>query len=341
MSPIDRLRVALAFLTEGADPRLPTRLRRRRYARASFRSAARKLRQQARPWTEGAGIQGLGIGEKIADGVKTDNLVLRVYVSKKKAEADTRNLAPRFVDVPEVGRVETDVIEIGRLGVATFGARVRPAMPGSGLCHFESRVGTFGCLVKRNSSASKTYILSNSHVIAKSGLAKVGDDVVQPGFIDGGIVPHDVIAKLRLWQPFDFGRGYPNRVDAAIAEVAPTRVKAEIRLLGYAPTEPSHTIRRGMRVQKVGRTTDLTTGQVIDADFRLRLRYPKPGGGTGLVGFRDQVLCTRLGDKGDSGSAVMNAGGALVGLYFADSASVSVVNRVEHVFTALDIRLAT
>lgn len=340
MVPYDRLRLALAFLTDGPEAALPERLKLKRYAGSDFRKAIRKLRREARPWTQGAGVQGIGIGEKVADGEMQGALVIRVYVSKKKADSNVKNLVPKFVDVPDVGRVETDVIEIGRLAGASFGARVRPAMPGSGLCHVNARVGTFGCLVRRNGSSTKNYILSNSHVLALSGLAQKGDEVIQPGFVDGGITPHDVIGRLRAWQPFDFGDGYPNLVDAAIAEVAPTKAKAQIRLLGAAPDGMSHAIRRGMRVQKVGRTTDLTTGEVTDADFRLRVRYPKPGGGNGLVGLRDQVLCTRFGDKGDSGAAVLNASGKLVGLYFADSPSISVFNRIEHVFSELDIRLA-
>lgn len=340
MNVYDRLRLALEYLTEGERASLPSRLRRRRQERESFRRALRGLEREARAWTLGAGVQGLGIGERIAGGELEDQLVLRVYVKEKRRKDQLRNVVPCTIDVPEAGVVETDVVEIGRVASTSFRGRVRPAVPGSGIAHFAATdVGTFGCLVRRRGRSTQNYLLSNSHVIAQAGLATRRDQVIQPGFPDGGAAPHDVIGRLATWKPFSFDRGYPNQVDAAIAKVAPTRARAEIRLLGAAPSATSSVLRRGMSVHKVGRSTDLTTGEVLDVDFRLRLRFPKPGGGSGLAGFRDQVLCTRLGDKGDSGAAVLNAGGKLVGLYFADSASASIFNRIEHVFRELDLRL--
>ena len=95
-----------------------------------------------------------------------------------------------------------------------------------------------------------------------------------------------------------------------------------------------------MRVQKVGRTTDYTTGVVLDVHYRLALRYKKPGGGTGRVGLRDQVLCTRYTAGGDSGSAVLNSRKRVVGLHFAGSPSTSIFNRIGHVFDLLDLELA-
>jgi len=60
---------------------------------------------------------------------------------------------------------------------------------------------------------------------------------------------------------------------------------------------------RGMKVVKVGRTTNKTTGTVRDVHFRFALDYDDLGKS---VGFLDQVFCTRYSKPGDSGSLVLS-----------------------------------
>ena len=203
-------------------------------------------------------------------------------------------------------------------------------------------VGTFGCLVRRKGDKKGLYILSNSHILANQGVASVGDVIIQPGRADGGKAPKDVIAKLNDWVPFQFTPStFPNLVDAAIAKVkAPKLVTSAIRLIGV-PKGVSKVVRRGMRVQKTGRSTDYTQGIIRDVNYRLALRYKKPGGGTGRVGLKDQILCTRYTAPGDSGSAVLNMRKKVVGLHFAGSSSTSIFNRIGHVLDLLDIDVVT
>jgi hypothetical protein len=217
---------------------------------------------------------------------------------------------------------------------------MRPAIPGFGLGHVKITVGTFGCLVRKKGQKA-LYILSNSHVLADEGTGRIGDHIIQPGDYDGGKAA-DLIAVLADWVPFQFTTtGYPNFVDAAIAKVKKAAdVTSAVRLIGV-PKGTSSFVRRGMQVQKTGRTTDYTIGVIKDINYRLALRYKKPGGGTGRVGLADQVLCTRYTAGGDSGSAVFNMSGKVVGLHFAGSPSTSVFNRIEHVLTLLDLELVT
>ena len=332
---------ALEFITEGQNASLPEQLARETFSTESFKTSIEKVRKKSRNWTQGRGIQGIGIGEKISNGEETGEIVLRVYVEKKQPKSKLKNAVPSRVHVPEIGACETDVLEIGRVETEIFTSRQRPAHPGVGLGHFGISVGTFGCLVKKRGTKGPVYILSNSHVLAKSGTGSVGDVIIQQGRHDGGRRPADNIARLAQWIPFQFSAsGYPNLVDAAIAKVKRSSVRPEIRIIGRAPIGVSNAIRRGMRVQKVGRTTDYTTGVVTDVNYRLFLRYPKPGGGVGRVGLRDQILCTRYTAGGDSGSAVLNRSGRVVGLHFAGSPSTSIFNRIKNVFQVLDIELA-
>lgn len=337
----DDLIRALEFITEGQEAALPKRLASEAFSTESFMQGVDKIKKESRKWTQGAGIQGLGIGEKVSDGKVMEELALRVYVEKKKPVSKLKNSVPKKVKVPEIGDCHTDVLEIGKVECETHTSRQRPAQPGVGLGHFNTTVGTFGCLVKKRGTKGPLYILSNSHVLALSGTASVGDDILQPGHYDGGRRRTDVIGSLEQWIPFQFSNnGYPNQVDAAIAKVKRSQVNRDIRIIGRAPIGVSNAIRRGMKVQKVGRTTDYTTGIVTDVNYRLHLSYSRPGGGKGRVGLKDQILCTRYTAGGDSGSAVLNSRGRIVGLHFAGSPSTSIFNRISNVFRALNLELA-
>jgi hypothetical protein len=332
--PTEKQIVALLdMLTEGATA--PT-------AVESVAAAAETLHKAAKPWTEGKGIQGIGVGEKITDGEQLQQVVLKVYVDRKLPKSQLDNPVPPKVRMPGLDeQVETDVEEIGRMEKEPNTAKMRPAIPGFGLGHVKITVGTFGCLVRKKGEKKSLYILSNSHVLADEGTGQIGDHIIQPGDHDGGKAA-DVIAELAAWAPFQFTTtGYPNFVDAAIAKVKKAAdVTSAVRLIGV-PKGTSKFVRRGMQVQKTGRTTDYTIGVIKDINYRLALRYKKPGGGMGRVGLADQVLCTRYTAGGDSGSAVFNMSGKVVGLHFAGSPSTSVFNRIEHVLTALDIELVT
>jgi hypothetical protein len=269
-------------------------------------------------------------------------LALRVYVEKKRPRTKVANPVPKVVVVPGVGERITDVIELGRVIPELFTERVRPAMPGSGLGHTAVTVGTFGCLVRKKGDANGLYVLSNAHVLANEGVALPGDGILQPGALDGGSSEGDSIARLSEVVPFEFTEAsFPNLVDAAIARVRRrTWVGPKLRILDIVPAGVSRTVRRGMHIKKVGRTTDFTTGVIADVHLRLALKYQRPtGSGRGRVGFRDQVLCTRYSAAGDSGSVILNNNDKVVGLHFAGATSGSVFNRITHVLQLLDIEV--
>jgi hypothetical protein len=328
------LKRALDILTEGGQAPMSN----------EFRLEAVEVHEKSKPWTMGDNIQGLGIAERITAGKKLDELALKVYVDRKLPKSRIDNPVPSKLDLPGVGRtIETDVEEIGRVELEANTARHRPAMPGCGLGHFEVSVGTFGCLVRKRGEPDNLYVLSNSHVLANQGVCKAGDVVLQAGKNDGGLNPDDVLCELAEWVPFQFAdEGFPNLVDAAIARVRnPEEVTSFVNQIGV-PQGVSTVVRRGMLVRKSGRTTDLTIGQIKDVDYRLPMFYKTADGeGTGRAGLRDQVLCTRYTAPGDSGSAVFNMQGKIVGLHFAGSSSTSIFNKIGHVLEALGIEIVT
>jgi len=294
-------------------------------------------------WARHPNIQGFGIAERITQGQKLKDVALKVYVERKlpAGKLDSPPVPKQVMLAGMSTPVDTDVQEIGKVVLEANTSRHRPAMPGCGLGHFEVTAGTFGCLVRKKGKP-ELYILSNSHVLANSGTGKAGDVILQSAVFDGGVQPADVLCKLTEWVPFKFGDAFDNLVDAAIAQVKPTDVTSKVNLIGVAPKGVGTVVRRGMKVKKVGRTTDLTSGEITDVDFRTSLPYPKPdGSGDGNVGMRDQVLCTRYTAGGDSGAAVFNTKNQIVGLHFAGTPSTSIFNRITNVLDALGLEIVT
>jgi hypothetical protein len=284
-------------------------------------------------------VVALGISEKVSKGVPTGELALTFYVERKvpletlRADRAVPPALPETVGGSEA--VPTDVIAIGRL-VPEVNATRSPLQPGNSIGHVEITAGTFGALVTKGKSL---HILSNSHVLALSGLAKKGDKIIYPGDADGGTEPEDLVAKLSGFEKFIPGGDFVNRVDCAIAKPVAAKRKdltSFIREIGI----PRGTIKpkRGMEVVKVGRTTGKTFGEIRDVNFRFVLNYE----GVGPVGFIDQVLCTRYTQGGDSGSLVVDrATGRAVGLHFAGASGGSVFCPIDNVLEALGVKLVT
>lgn len=295
----------------------------------------------SRRWTHSRGTQGLGIADKITEGKSTGELSLKIYVEKKCPLSKLKEPVPKQVEIPGLGRIETDVEEIGKVTPEVYTGKARPAMPGCGLGHTKVNAGTYGCLVRKKGNPSSLYILSNSHILAASGEAALGDRIIQPAKYDNGRVSQDTLATLSEFIPFKFGKeNYENTVDAAIALVKDNHsVTDSIRQLAYVPKGIGRSIKREMKVQKVGRTTDHTLGFVRDVHYRLHMPYILPSGKRKYVGFRDVIMCSRFTAPGDSGSAVLNDRGYLIGLHFGGSPSTSIFCKITNVFKLLDLEL--
>ncbi len=288
-------------------------------------------------------VVGLAVGRKVIGGEETDELCLVVLVRKKLPEAELRS---RERIPKRINNVTTDVVETGelealgqRLHVVRRPAdRWRPAPGGVSLAHADVSAGTLGCVVRRD---SEPFILSNSHILADSGRATPGDPILQPAPEDGGRDPGDVIAQLsdfvplrwqlrglgRLLRPF-FARR--NLVDCALARPVGDR---ELRgdLLRIGPVEGVTAASIGLGVRKSGRTTGVTRGRVTHLDATVMIQY----GDRREAMFTDQILTTAMSKGGDSGALVVDKARKAVGLLFAGSEQVTVMNRMSHVLSEL------
>jgi len=146
-------------------------------------------------------VVGVGVGYKIIDGEQTENFAIVVMVTRK---LPLPALPPNAILPKNVDGVKIDVIEVGELrALQARTDRWRPAPGGISIGHYKITAGTFGAVVRDRNSGERL-ILSNNHVLANSNAADPGDEVLQPGPIDGGSPDVDTIAHLERFCPIEF-----------------------------------------------------------------------------------------------------------------------------------------
>lgn len=305
--------------------------------RSLVRSAKKMHLQQ---YFKQSNIVGMAFGKKKVNGRSTDELCAQIFVMKKvpKAFLPPSMLLPRKLYVGG-DCIEVDVVETGPFHPLAFTARERPAPSGISIGHFSITAGTLGCLVTDLIDGS-TCILSNNHVLAAENAGLIGDAILQPGPFDGGVDPADRIATLKRF--IMLNNPSPNTVDAAIAQVINTadvidQMKDNLMLVpspnhravgllfaGSCNTMIMNPIERvlaqlnieflggpgaitaaelSMNVEKVGRTTEYTTGTITGIDATVNVGY-----GIGTLTFDDQITTAWMSDGGDSGSIVCEGG---------------------------------
>ncbi len=205
----------------------------------------------------------------------------------------------------------------------------------------ECWAGTIGARVK--DSAGNVYALSNNHVYALENAAPIGSDVLQPGLYDTHCLlnGNTVLGTLDRFVPIDFTGG-TNTVDAAIALSSTGLLGNTTPPGGYGtPNSVTATASLGQAVQKYGRTTSLTTGNITGINATVTVGY-----GSGNALFVNQIIVSSnkpFVKAGDSGSLLVtnDASAYPVGLLFAGSASgkYAIVNEIGDVLTSFGVTI--
>lgn len=282
-----------------------------------------------------ANVVATGIGYKKVDNRTTDilSIVCSVEIKQSAESLDDQDLIPE-----DVQEVPTDVNPTGMLRpFEDPKKKFRPAPGGVSIGQLNITAGTLGCLVQKDGDL---FILSNNHVLANSNEASLEDPILQPGPYDDGKKNEDEIAKLSEFIPITYDSeennsdNPENLVDCAIAKPCNTDdVKNSILDIGSIAGLKKAEF--DMKVKKSGRTTGLTNGKIEQVDVTSRVNY-----GTNKVAtFTDQVMAGSISQGGDSGSAVLDDDDNLIGLLFAGSDTTTLINRIEHVFDALEVTL--
>jgi hypothetical protein len=202
--------------------------------------------------------------------------------------------------------------------------------------------GTLGALV---AAGGVEYILSNNHVLARSGQAGAGEDISQPGLIDNGCRVADVVADFAVAPPLG------SNVDAGLAALRPGEMDITGTILGIGvPSSTTATPAVGMAVIKSGRTTGVTDGTIGAINTSVNVQY-QAGCGQGkkfIVAYTNQVVInsSTFSAGGDSGSLIVTNNGDNgdnnhnpVALLFAGSSSTTIANPIDEVLSRLSAAL--
>lgn len=302
----------------------------------SVAEARRALEQELLPLAED-GFVGIAHSE-------TESEVM-VFVEDEQAKQRVPYSFEGYTVRTEVtGVIETLSTQVAKTLTGTIEDRqdeVRPLVGGTSLSAYVTEgellylyAGTLGMVTYDNK------ILSNAHVVAKNPETEefldTGTPVVQPGTHDGGSIVNQV-GELEAYIPIGFG-GTKNYADAAICSIdtgigasAGEQFSEEDNYWLEGWTEVS----KGDIVRKSGRTTGVTTGEIVHTNASVWIGY-----GDQSAYFMDQIVVVQdswsFAAPGDSGSAV-DKDGEFVGLVFAGSATHAVVNKAEHIIEGLDI----
>ncbi|MGE5742144.1 MAG: hypothetical protein ACM32H_08870 [Candidatus Aminicenantes bacterium RBG_16_66_30] len=210
--------------------------------------------------------------------------------------------------------------------------------------------GTIGSLVSRG---GKLYILSNNHVMARSDLAAVGEDIIQPGLVENRCSSAGTVTAATLSQFFNLENDPRPNVDAALAEIVPgavdllgTIIQLGGTAIGGQPTDGTPNPGSGVApaigrtVAKSGAATGLTCGTILSIDATTNVEYQKGcnSGSTYVCDFTSQIVISDAGFSahGDSGSLVVTQDTAdPVGLLFSGSSTDTIASPVSVVMQQL------
>ena len=233
--------------------------------------------------------------------------------------------------------------------------RQRPAPLGFSVGHPAITAGSIGARVVDGSG--NVYVLSNNHVLANSNDANIGDAALQPGPYDGGTAPADQIGTLAAFNTIDFSGG-ANTIDAAIARSSTTNLDnatpaddgygaPNAAIFGDANGDGAfddETALLGLNVQKYGRTTKLTHGQITGINATVTVCYEVFFGFCiKSAQFVDQLVIEpgTFSGGGDSGSLIVTDDGSKnpVALLFAGSSAQTIANRIDLVLNRFGVHV--
>jgi hypothetical protein len=295
-------------------------------------------------------LRGVGIGLGAPGQGVPGTPSLTLFVAERTALNDAKALVVDGFGARSASDVPVSVVVSGFFDIQPHRFRLRAAPGGISVGHPDVTAGTFGCLArgKRAPRTNRLLLLSNNHVLAATNAGELGDCIMQPGRLDGGVCPADEIAQLERFVRINAGG--MNRVDCATAWCFPERVRPELieivdgQRTFFRISSQVLPARLGMTVGKSGRTTQVTQGIITAINTAATVSY-----GIGQAFFTGQIAVqsTTAGQSfsqgGDSGSVVWTWDETRnpVGLLYAGSSNTTLCNPMTEVLAALDINLFT
>lgn len=280
------------------------------------------------------GISSIGVGAKEVGGDVTFDMAYRIYVEQKLPNDDL----PAAWRIPErIRGINTDVLPRSSTEMLTDDGKYRPLKGGSQIKNQfvegdnDLLGGTLGCLVRFDSPLQEICALSCEHVMM-AGQAGLQVIVGQPRFVVSCCCcTYNQIGKVVNYEKND-------KVDCAVAvldqdialEVSSRNTLNDVVDIGTLTGVAQAVCFEA--VKKRGRTTQLTTGQVVDIIFENSQILVHPTGGN-----------PKFADRGDSGSVIVNSADKVIGLLWATDAATrtkGVGNHIGEVMREMDITIA-
>lgn len=260
-----------------------------------------------------ANVVAVGIAQKNGDGPEA----ITVFVTHKK---DPSELSAHDAVPTHINGIPTDVVEIGEIRAH---GKFRPVYGGISGIHYTGTACTLGAIVYKN---GKSYGLTNVHCCFPHWEgAKLGDPFIQPSPNDGG-QQSDVIGRTKEAVPLKFDGSY-NEFDAGLVELSVEATELYQDVIGKHSPTPME-VKIGDEVQKSGRTTGYRKSRVLATNVTSRVYYDE---GANAI-FKNQIFCDNEGESfsagGDSGALVLNMNGNPVGLNYAGSNKVEIMNPI-------------
>ncbi len=302
-------------------------------------------------------VVGVGTGYRVKKGKMTSEVCVQVLVEKKVAleTLAAGEILPKTLQGSDQAIVGTDVLEV-TLEAQQDTGRYRPVPAGVSIGPERNvSAGTLGGWACDDSDDT-TVLLTNNHVISNLDSMPALRRVVQPGRLDGGVLPADVIGRLKR----DITVNTVSNVAGAVAPVSV--VDAAISTIDVGLT---HNLRQlnvpviyeiqapalGIFVQKRGRTTLLTTnGRITTINATIGITYRNR---TRLGRVQNSFIITstngnQFSAAGDSGSLILDQAegevegtfpvvGLLYGGGTAAGTPITIANDINAVFGALNL----
>lgn len=278
-------------------------------------------------------VNGVGVGIKVTKGKPTGEPVISVFVDKKADDIPVKERIPR-----QIYGIKTDVIErkgyvkphdldpdkLRPYNPVIAGAAVGPArMFGNN----QFQRGTLGAICINNRTG-EPMILSCYHVLAVDNKWSLGDTILQPPDQNNRVVGN--LAGAFLLES--------EGLDAAVATIS---VGIAHAVAGIGPTNGSAPAILNEPVKKWGIATGLTTGTIMHLDVPAVVDYSALPYGLGTKTLSHQIAITppTFSAEADSGSAVLDNAGKIVGLLIGADDKFAYANNIETVLNRFDIRI--
>lgn len=292
---------------------------------------------------------------KAIDGIPTDVVEAppaRIAGKKQakrvtpRARGRSASAAPAAPAAPVVSAA-AGAVPVAVLCTQNRQARQRPFVAGISIGHVNISAGTLGYFcrsTRAGDDANTIYLLSNNHVFADLNRGVAGDEIDQPGRVDGG-TSTDRVATLARFHPLKLN-GAANPIDAAIASVD-AGVDCTTSICSIGTISGVADAKEDQFVRKHGRTTGYTEGQIDDLSFdvTIQMDHNDP---TKWALFTNQIRIARTPGypafalPGDSGSLVVDRDSqSAIGLFFAcpSDGSYGIANRLSDVLQSLEVQL--